>query len=120
VYADETRVVWLDLTRWGVLGWRAHDVYRALDATPQPVRLLAVEPLVPRATLYRVLGRLETHGLAMRTPTGWARGLADPRAVALGLGLLVRRTEERRRIAREREAYRDRRARRRMHEAQPG
>jgi hypothetical protein len=108
VYTYETAGVWLDLTRWGVLGYRAHDVYRALSAAPQRVGLLAVVPPVPRATLYRVLARLAAQGLAVRTPRGWARGPADPREVALRLGLLVRRAHERRRVARERELYRDR------------
>jgi hypothetical protein len=103
---DALRSVWLDLTRWGALGWRAHDVYRALGDAARPVRDLAVVPSVPRATLYRYLARLAAQGLATRTAAGWRRGEADPRAVALALGLLVRRTNERKRIQREREAYR--------------
>ncbi len=99
---------WLDLSRHGVLGWRAHDVYRALGDTPQPVRLLVVVPSVSRATLFRVLRRLAGDGLAIQTAGGWALGPADPREVALRHGLFVRRTHERRQIAREREVYRDR------------
>ncbi len=69
-----------------VLGVPAAFVYENLDPHPQSSWDLAAGALLsPRATQH-ALAQLAAHGLAVRDPTGWTRGPADPAAVAVALG----------------------------------
>lgn len=87
-------------------GVPAAFVYEQLDAQPQGSWDLAVTALLsPRAT-QQALAELAAHHLAVRSPTGWTRGAADPIVVARAVGadLLVADQAARYRI--ERDAWR--------------
>ena len=88
-----------------LLGRPAGEVYRFLCEAPAAVAELAGRSGRPRITVYRVLARLETLGLAVLAPAGWVRGAADPGGIGQMMGAPARSAARRERYGRERERW---------------
>lgn len=96
-----------DLWRTSGVGKGTFLVWRSLDLREPQKQAGLASPLgrTKRTILYH-LRKLETHGLASRTPNGWRRGDADLNEVARALGVEGTRVRTRDRHERQREHFR--------------
>lgn len=94
----------------GILGRAAGMIYARLGATPLTIAELVTLSGKSQPTVYRVLDRLESDGLARREGAGWVRGGTSVRVLETLQSVRCdeRQARRRKRIEAEREAWAER------------